>query len=78
MNYTVIGVWLDNAPIVVGVITGRHAVHGGDDTAFTDGLWATFVDATDIEHAEHLAVTAMQDSVEHYVSQPDNAQPDVS
>ncbi len=59
MQYTVIGVWLADKPVVTGVVTGRHEVYGGDEETFTEGVWATFVSASDVAEAEHLAKTEM-------------------
>jgi hypothetical protein len=39
VTYTVIGVWLDDIPIVVGVVAGTHEVYGGDEQTFGEGLW---------------------------------------
>jgi hypothetical protein len=55
MTYTVIGVWLNDKPVTVGVIEGRHNVDGGDQETFTQGVWATSVDAVDVEQAEAFA-----------------------
>jgi hypothetical protein len=63
VSYTVIGVWLDDAPIVVGVIAGNHEVYGGDEKAFEEGLWATSVDACDIAQAEQLAKVEMREGL---------------
>ena len=57
MQYTVIGVWQDDKPIVAGVVTGRHEVYGGDEETFPDGLWFVCVSADDIADAERLAKT---------------------
>ena len=59
MIYTVIGVWLDDKPTVVGVIAGKHEVYGGEEETFPDGLWSTDVTATGVEDAEQLARTDM-------------------
>ena len=55
MQYTVIGVWLADKPVV----TGGHEVYGGDEETFTEGLWATVVNASDVAQAEQLATTDM-------------------
>ncbi len=57
MQYTVIGVWLDNKPVVTGVVTGRHEVYGGDEETFPEGVWSATVDAADVTQAEDLAAT---------------------
>ena len=59
MQYTVIGVWLADKPVVVGVVAGGHEVYGGDEQTFTEGVWATVVAARDIAEAERLATTDM-------------------
>jgi hypothetical protein len=61
-GYTVIGVWLSDEPVPVGVITGRHFVEGGDDQAFPEGLWATHVSAGDTGEAETAAIQEMTDA----------------
>jgi hypothetical protein len=58
--YTVLGVWQDDNPIPVGVIAGQHAVTGGAYRQFEQGLWATSVEAPDVDTAERLAVEEMQ------------------
>ncbi len=63
MSYTVIGVWLEDTPIVVGVIAGSHEVYGGDEQRFPEGLWATSVDASTVEQAEQLAKVEIRDSI---------------
>ena len=55
MQYTVIGVWLADKPVV----TGHHEVYGGDEETFTEGVWATFVTAGEVAEAEQLAKTDM-------------------
>lgn len=62
MIYTVIGVWLNEKPVVVGVIAGEHEVYGGDEETFDEGLWVTCVDVDDVNEAEDLAETAMIDN----------------
>jgi hypothetical protein len=59
MQYTVIGVWLADKPVVTGVVTGDHEVYGGDEETFTEGVWATVVNANDVAQAEQLATTDM-------------------
>jgi hypothetical protein len=55
MNYTVIGVWLDDKPVVVGAIPGHHEVYGGDEETFGEGLWFCCVNADDVAEAEQMA-----------------------
>ena len=62
MQHTVIGVWQDDEPVVVGVVSGHHEVYGGDEASFSGGLWFTHVTATDVAEAEQLAKTA---AIEH-------------
>lgn len=57
MQYTVIGVWHDDEPLVTGVVPGRHEVYGGDEASFAGGLWFAHVSATDVAEAEQLAKT---------------------
>jgi len=61
--YTVVGVWLDDTPVPVGVIAGEHTICGGNDEQFPEGLWATSVNAEDADAAETAAVAEMLDSV---------------
>ena len=60
-TYTVLGLWLHNEPVSVGVIAGEHGVTGGDTDAFEEGLWATSVDADDPLTAEALAIAEMEE-----------------
>lgn len=62
MDYTVIGVWQDDKPVVAGVVVGRHEVYGGDEQAFPEGLWFASVTATDVDEAEHLATSQARES----------------
>lgn len=72
-EWTVLGAWINDHALVVGVIEGKHEVHGGDDTAFSDGmeavvedgqgLWATSVEAATAEAAEALAVEEMESTL---------------
>jgi len=61
-GYTVVGVWMSDDPVPVGVIRGRHSVDGGDDEAFPEGLWATHVNADDTDDAEAAAIREMRDA----------------
>jgi len=58
----VVGVWLDDRPVPVGVILGQHQVFDGDAATFPEGLWATSVPADDSSQAQRLAVAEMADS----------------
>jgi hypothetical protein len=60
--HTVIGCWENDQPIVVGVVLGDHEVYGGDDERFDEGLWATTVDADDVNSAEQLAKQEMTEN----------------
>ncbi len=60
--FTVVGVWLDDRPIPVGVIGGQHQVADGDTDTFPEGLWATSVLAEDSSQAQHLAIAEMADN----------------
>jgi hypothetical protein len=57
MQYTVIGVWQDDKPVVAGVVAGRHEVYGGDEDSFNGGLWSAHVTAADITEAERIVKT---------------------
>jgi hypothetical protein len=57
MQYTVIGVWQDDKPVVAGVVAGRHEVYGGEEDSFSGGLWFAQVTATDVPDAERIAKT---------------------
>jgi hypothetical protein len=59
MQHTVIGVWLADKPVVTGVVTGGHEVYDGDEETFTEGVWATVVNASDVAQAEQRATTDM-------------------
>jgi hypothetical protein len=60
-GYTVVGVWMNDQPIPVGVIAGEHQVHDGDATEFEQGLWATSVAAPDSSTAQQRAVDEMRE-----------------
>lgn len=62
-TYTVIGVWLGDRPIPVGVISGIHDVSYGDNDEFPDGLWATNVEASSEYLAQFVAVDEMKASL---------------
>ena len=56
MIYTVIGLWLNDEPVVAGVIEGEHnCVDTGDGDR-----WATPVEADDPDKAEVAAVLEME------------------
>jgi hypothetical protein len=55
-GWTVLGVWQYDEPIPMGVIRGDHWGHGGDDGAFPEGTWATYVVASDVCGAEVAAI----------------------
>jgi hypothetical protein len=58
--WTVVGVWIDDVPVPVGVIAGQHEVTGGDiHDEFEQGLWATSVTADHDYAAEEAAVAQM-------------------
>ncbi|GIH05693.1 hypothetical protein Rhe02_37600 [Rhizocola hellebori] len=60
--YTVVGVWLGDQPVPVGVIAGAHEVSGGDEGEhFPEGVWATSVTAADDHQAERDAIEQMRD-----------------
>lgn len=59
--YTVVGVWVDDEPVPVGVIAGEHEVSGGDDyEQFPQGVWATSVTAAHDLEAERYAIDQMR------------------
>jgi hypothetical protein len=61
MNYTVIGLWLRQQPVVAGVIEGEHnCVDSSGGDPYSDGRWATSVEAKDPDEAEELAVEEME------------------
>ncbi|MFE6967018.1 hypothetical protein ACFVAJ_18040 [Agromyces sp. NPDC057679] len=66
--YTVIGLWVNDVPVVVGVIEGNHQVTGGDDVSealyAAQGAWALAVEAGDATEAEGVAVDEMTDTLE--------------
>jgi hypothetical protein len=55
-GWTVLGVWQHNEAIPMGAIHGDHWVHGGDDGAFPEGTWSTYVVASDVCGAEVAAI----------------------
>jgi hypothetical protein len=55
-GWTVLGVWQYDEPIPMGAVLGDHWVHGGDDGAFPEGTWATYVVASDVCAAEVAAI----------------------
>lgn len=60
-SYTVIGVWVDDQPIPVGVVAGEHEVSGGDEYEhFPQGVWATTVVANHDLDAERAAIDQMR------------------
>lgn len=63
-GWTVIGVWLSCTPVPVGAVSGNHNVYGGDGQEFPDGLWATHVDADDVDAAEAAAIAGMRSAYE--------------
>ncbi|WNV90287.1 hypothetical protein [Umezawaea sp. Da 62-37] len=60
-TYLVIGLWIDDEPLVAGVIVGDHSM--ADVESESDGYqrWATSVQAEDAESAESYAVAEMRD-----------------
>jgi hypothetical protein len=59
-TFTVIGVWIGDDPVTVGVIEGEHQVSGGDFERFPEGCWAAAVSAPSADMAESLAVLEMR------------------
>jgi hypothetical protein len=60
--WTVIGVWVNDAAVPLGVIEGRHAVHVNFDLEEIEdqqGPWAVSVSAPDAKAAEQRAVEEM-------------------
>lgn len=71
-TYTVIGHWLDDEPVVAGVIEGDHPavdnhVFGGADEP---QRWATMVEADDSSNAERLATLEMNGEDEDDEDEP--------
>jgi hypothetical protein len=61
-TWTVIGVWLNDEPVRIACVEGKHEVYGDDDyTIFEQGTWATWVEARTWEEAEAAAVTGMKE-----------------
>jgi hypothetical protein len=58
--WTVIGVWLNDKPIVVGMVRGEHRVYGDDSPAFEHGHWAVWVRAVTWMDAATLAEYEMR------------------
>ncbi len=58
-TWTVIGIWDNDVPYVVGIISGQHDVQGEADPFFDQGVWATYADADSVEAAETIAVDEM-------------------
>ncbi|WP_159601312.1 hypothetical protein [Agromyces humi] len=66
-EYTVIGVWVNDTPVSVGVVAGTHQVDGGNDLDDIDGSqgpWALTVTAADPFTAEDIAIVAMAEDIE--------------
>lgn len=60
-TYTVIGVWLNDTPVPVGAIHGRHDVTGDmPNDVLPEGCWATTVTAPGPDTAQHRAVADMR------------------
>jgi hypothetical protein len=60
-TWTVIGVWLNDIPVRIAGIEGKHEVYGEDDLdIFEQGTWATWVDADTWEEAEVAAIEDMR------------------
>ncbi|ONI83479.1 hypothetical protein ALI22I_33825 [Saccharothrix sp. ALI-22-I] len=59
-TFTVIGLWIDDKPLVAGVVEGEHMM--ADSEWGSDGFsrWATSVQAEDAECAESYAVAEMR------------------
>jgi hypothetical protein len=70
--WTVIGLWVNDEPVPVGVVKGSHDVYGGEavddgyDSPVNDAqsMWAVDVEAEDWETAETLAVEVMADTLD--------------
>ena len=61
-TWTVIGVWLNDEPVRIACVEGKHEVYGDDDYAiFEQGTWATWVEAGTWEDAEAAAVKGMKE-----------------
>ncbi|HEY1705650.1 MAG TPA: hypothetical protein VGG75_38685 [Trebonia sp.] len=69
--WTVIGLWVEDEPVSVGVVEGEHSVYGGSDylddgSEVIDGAkgaWAASAVAATAEEAEELAVGEMRASL---------------
>jgi len=63
-KYTVIGLWVEDEPVVAGVIEGEHPAVDSDpfDSRFR-GRWMTSVDAEGPAEAEIAAVAELEDSL---------------
>lgn len=60
-TYTVIGIWLNDTPVPVGAIHGRHDVTGDmPDDVLPEGCWATSVTAPDPDTAQQIAAADMR------------------
>lgn len=59
--YTVVGVWINDTPVPVGTIHGRHEVTGDmPDDVLPGGCWATSVAAPDPDTAQQRAAADMR------------------
>lgn len=62
-RWTVIGLWLDEEPIVIGMVQGEHQVYGENNEAlFPEGYWNVCVDGADDAAAARNAVAEMVDA----------------
>ena len=62
-TWTVIGVWLNDVPVRIAGLEGKHEVYGDDDyVLFEQGTWATWVEAETWEEAEAAAIKDMREN----------------
>lgn len=62
-SYTVLGVWIDDQPVVAAVIAGEHdCVDATGVTLYQ--RWATSVDAPDPDTAEEIAIVELREDID--------------
>lgn len=73
-SFTVIGLWINDVPVVAGVAEGTNNVVDEEPHGAPYQRWATTVEATNVEQAERVAVAEMKGAlVETGLVQPANS-----
>ena len=69
-SFTVFGLWIDDEPVVAGVVEGDLNCVDNDPQFFTYQRWATSVEAATPDHAERLAVRDMKGAFDAMFGEP--------